>query len=132
MTTLADQAARLMPLCSHYNMLTGEGFHTRRPFNPSVNGDREEPYTVCQGPLAFLIMRKVDGMGRVIRQRVGYPDGSSLLYEWDPKTGPTITTNDRKPVDTRACTLGVGCDEAGVCYAEAHGQPDQCGRISND
>ena len=25
------------------------------------------------------------------------------------------------------CTLGVGCDEYGVCYAAAHGQPDQCG-----
>lgn len=26
------------------------------------------------------------------------------------------------------CTLGVGCDEYGVCYAEAHGEPDRCGR----
>jgi hypothetical protein len=25
------------------------------------------------------------------------------------------------------CNLGVGCDEAGVCYAMAHGQPDRCG-----
>lgn len=24
------------------------------------------------------------------------------------------------------CTMGVGCDEYGICYAEAHGQPDQC------
>lgn len=24
------------------------------------------------------------------------------------------------------CTLGVGCDEAGVCYAAAHGQPGRC------
>jgi hypothetical protein len=30
------------------------------------------------------------------------------------------------------CTLGVGCDEAGVCYAAAHGQPDQCGRHACD
>lgn len=27
------------------------------------------------------------------------------------------------------CDLGVGCDEAGVCYADAHGQPEKCGRI---
>lgn len=27
----------------------------------------------------------------------------------------------------RICTLGVGCEQAGVCYAAAHGQPDQCG-----
>lgn len=26
------------------------------------------------------------------------------------------------------CTLGVGCDEYGVCYAEAHGCPDRCGK----
>jgi hypothetical protein len=26
------------------------------------------------------------------------------------------------------CDLGVGCEEYGVCYADAHGQPDQCGR----
>lgn len=24
------------------------------------------------------------------------------------------------------CSLGVGCDECGVCYASAHGQPEQC------
>jgi hypothetical protein len=24
------------------------------------------------------------------------------------------------------CSLGVGCDETGVCYAEAHGRPEQC------
>lgn len=26
------------------------------------------------------------------------------------------------------CSLDVGCDEYGVCYAAAHGQPEQCGR----
>lgn len=24
------------------------------------------------------------------------------------------------------CSMGFGCDEYGICYAEAHGQPDQC------
>lgn len=24
------------------------------------------------------------------------------------------------------CTMGVGCDEYGVCYAEAHGEPERC------
>ena len=28
------------------------------------------------------------------------------------------------------CTLGVGCDEYGICYAEAHGQPEQCPRTA--
>lgn len=26
----------------------------------------------------------------------------------------------------RDCGLGVGCGETGICYAMAHGQPDQC------
>lgn len=26
------------------------------------------------------------------------------------------------------CTMGVGCDEAGVCYAAAHGEPERCPR----
>ena len=30
----------------------------------------------------------------------------------------------------QCCTLGVGCDEAGVCYADAHNQPERCGRIA--
>ena len=30
------------------------------------------------------------------------------------------------PGSSIVCTLGVGC-ESGVCYAEAHGQPEQCG-----
>lgn len=25
------------------------------------------------------------------------------------------------------CNLGVGCDEAGKCYAEEHGAPERCG-----
>lgn len=29
-------------------------------------------------------------------------------------------------IDDR-CTLGVGCDESGVCYADAHGEPEMCG-----
>lgn len=26
------------------------------------------------------------------------------------------------------CTLGVGCDESGACFAAAQGEPDLCGR----
>jgi hypothetical protein len=26
------------------------------------------------------------------------------------------------------CNLGVGCEESGMCYAEAHGEPRRCGR----
>lgn len=30
------------------------------------------------------------------------------------------------PEDDEACTMGAGCDEAGVCYAAAHGEPERC------
>lgn len=30
-----------------------------------------------------------------------------------------------------ACTLGVGCDESGSCYAAAMGYPEQCPREVN-
>lgn len=33
--------------------------------------------------------------------------------------------------NTTPCNLGVGCDEAGVCYAVAHGQPEKCGRVES-
>lgn len=35
----------------------------------------------------------------------------------------------RRPARCRpkTCSLGVGCEEAGTCYAVAHNQPDQCG-----
>ena len=28
--------------------------------------------------------------------------------------------------DGQRCSMGVGCDEYGVCYAEAHGRPEMC------
>jgi hypothetical protein len=43
-----------------------------------------------------------------------------LTGEWD--VTETVVTRD----DTRRCTMGVGCDEVGQCYADAHGEPDRC------
>ena len=31
------------------------------------------------------------------------------------------------PAPVHPCTMGVDCEEAGVCYASANGQPEQCG-----
>jgi hypothetical protein len=31
-------------------------------------------------------------------------------------------------VGERFCTFGVGCEETGVCYAEAYGDPSRCGQ----
>lgn len=27
------------------------------------------------------------------------------------------------------CTLGVGCEMYGICYARAQGRPDMCGQV---
>lgn len=37
--------------------------------------------------------------------------------------GPTLPLREQRP-----CSLGVGCEQYGVCYADAHGQPEKCGR----
>lgn len=29
----------------------------------------------------------------------------------------------------KPCDMGVGCDESGVCYAEANGEPDRCSKF---
>ena len=35
---------------------------------------------------------------------------------------------DEEPRVQHTCNMGVGCEESGVCYAVAHGEPDRCGR----
>lgn len=35
---------------------------------------------------------------------------------------------DEEPRVQHNCSLGVGCEEAGVCYAESQGEPDRCGK----
>lgn len=44
----------------------------------------------------------------------------------------TIPLYPRSPAQAARvnCSLGVGCDEVGGCYADAHGQPEQCGRTT--
>lgn len=43
--------------------------------------------------------------------------------------GAIVATGSADPVrdaSSGPCNLGVGCDESGVCYAEAMGSPDRC------
>lgn len=53
---------------------------------------------------------------------------------FDPMRVADKTRKERQPEARGAehgkCDLGVGCDEAGVCYALANGQPDRCGRTA--
>jgi hypothetical protein len=37
-----------------------------------------------------------------------------------------LTRGTRSATERSTCTLGVGCQEAGVCYAAAHGEPERC------
>lgn len=37
---------------------------------------------------------------------------------------------DEEPRVRHTCSLGVGCEEYGICYAAAHGKPDQCGQAA--
>jgi hypothetical protein len=39
---------------------------------------------------------------------------------------------DEEPRVRHTCNYGVGCEEAGVCYAAAHGLPDECGKPVTD
>ena len=32
----------------------------------------------------------------------------------------------RRDLQKQRCDMGVGCDEARVCYADAHGKPQKC------
>ena len=57
-----------------------------------------------------------------------------LRYEFgDERAGPMITAltafGSTAPAGDAAqssCSMGFGCDEAGICYAAAHGQFDRC------
>ena len=35
---------------------------------------------------------------------------------------------DEEPRVRHICDMGVGCEEAGICYAEDHGEPVRCGK----
>ncbi len=35
---------------------------------------------------------------------------------------------EAEPRVKHTCNMGVGCEEYGICYAMAHGEPDRCGR----
>lgn len=37
-----------------------------------------------------------------------------------------MTDNQTTARAVERCSMGVGCDEAGVCYAAAYGEPDRC------
>jgi hypothetical protein len=54
---------------------------------------------------------------------------------WMPLAAPETALERYHEMKGRAtqrvydvCSMGVGCEAAGVCYADAHGEPDRCPR----
>jgi hypothetical protein len=47
--------------------------------------------------------------------------------------GPVVQAFARHRIagQSASCDLGVGCDEAGVCYAKANGKPEMCHRTTS-
>lgn len=41
-----------------------------------------------------------------------------------------LLKNKNNPIDNK-CSLGVGCEDVGICYADSVGAPDKCGRLDN-
>jgi hypothetical protein len=72
-----------------------------------VVSDKLSPYTTIYKGSAETFARNRDG-GRIV---------------------PLYTHPAPQPVagDAR-CNMGVGCEETGLCYAAAHGQPERCGK----
>lgn len=50
---------------------------------------------------------------------------SALAEIYQRETDQTGETR-HVSVASGPCTMGVGCDEYGVCYADAHGEPERC------
>lgn len=81
------------------------------------------------GPFYFTECQECCGSG-IIAKSVTIYEGGGSYQDTDERPckacdGTGIEETGWEP-DYIYCTMGVGCDEVGVCYAEAHGQPDRC------
>jgi hypothetical protein len=63
----------------------------------------------------------------VIPKRVTIYEGGGWYHDTDeqpcPECGGTGTVETGWEPDYHNCTMGVGCNEVGVCYAETQNQP---------
>lgn len=59
--------------------------------------------------------------------------GASSSEDRATAAEPVVSAlRDGIPSAREQCTMGVGCDQFGVCYADAHGQPEQCPHFARD
>jgi len=89
------------------------------PCLASVSSASEEPEA-----LDWRLIAKAAGEHGV-RYRTNTAMAKFLAAIASPE--PVPATNQAGEVEA-SCTMGVGCDEAGVCYAAANGQPSMCER----
>lgn len=56
-------------------------------------------------------------------------EGIRDIGHHDYRDDPAAIARVQALLDAQAmCSLGVGCDQSSTCYAQAMGEPDQCGR----
>ncbi|MBU9643737.1 hypothetical protein KTF36_17955 [Burkholderia gladioli] len=74
---------------------------------------------------------------RACLAKIDAAPAAPVADEWDASQQAYIESLDEPAqavaadgASTQRCNLGVGCDEAGVCYASAHGDASQCGRAA--
>lgn len=113
-----------------------DGIWTR--FYPETDAGDEAYNIMAQadpdGVVAFLapqvpgVLAQLRAAGLAVRKvkpaKILSADGLDALLSDLEKIAPSVPTP--QPETTGYCTMGVGCDEAGVCFAAANGQPEQC------
>lgn len=70
---------------------------------------------------------EVTGAADDIRALITHPPAQAAQFDLRNSLLRGKAQNE-EPRVRHLCNMGVGCEEAGICYAEAHGQPEQCGR----
>lgn len=59
-------------------------------------------------------------------RKIAQLDGDGL-----PEHTPQVMVHIANAALANSCDLGVGCEEAGVCYAKANGKPEMCHRTTS-
>lgn len=79
------------------------------------------------GPQFFADCPECGGTG-IIAKRVTVYEGGGSYDDTDERPCPSCNGVGLEETGwvPDICTMGVGCNETGVCYAAAHGRPDQC------
>ena len=70
----------------------------------------------------------LDELERRLTQWERDTDAASYPIDCDELRALITAARRPKPDREAVCSLGIGCEQSGVCYASAHDQPEGCGR----